>query len=530
MAKFKPEQLKEKYEKAHSHKEQWRSIYEDAFRYCLPQRNLYTGYGESDVPGQDKMSRVFDSTAIDSTQKFANRLQSGLFPPQSKWCRLVPGTQIPKERKIETQKILDSYADRMFDVMRQSNFDQSMGEFLLELAIGTAVMLIQPGDETTPIRYTAVPTFLIAFEEGPFGTVDKVYRRLKKPYGVLDREFPDIKIPQEISQAYENRENETIELIEGTYYDKTNGKYHYQIIDLSGKHELVHRELDSFPWVIARYMKVANERYGRGPVLTALPDIKTLNRTIELTLKNASLTIAGVYTAVDSGVVNPNSINLVPGAIIPVSSNGGPRGADLQPLPRSGDPQLSQIVAQDLRVAIKKILLDESLPPTNMSARTALEVAERMKELSQNLGAAFGRLINETMYPVIRRTLEVMDQLGMINLPLRVNGLEVKIQPLAPLAMATNMEKVNQVLQYMQIANSLGPTGQLTIKMESIADYCADAMGVPAELRTTMEERAELQQMMEQQMMMAAQQAQAQQAPQNTQEPPPENPNATTTN
>ena len=38
----------------------------------------------------------------------------------------------------------------MFDVMRQSNFDQSMGEFLLELAIGTAIMLIQPGDETTP--------------------------------------------------------------------------------------------------------------------------------------------------------------------------------------------------------------------------------------------------------------------------------------------------------------------------------------------------------------------------------------------
>ena len=36
-----------------------------------------------------------------------------------------------------------------FDIMRQSNFDQAMGEFLLELAIGTAVMLIQPGDEVT---------------------------------------------------------------------------------------------------------------------------------------------------------------------------------------------------------------------------------------------------------------------------------------------------------------------------------------------------------------------------------------------
>ena len=30
-------------------------------------------------------------------------------------------------------------------------------------------------------------------------------------------------------------------------------------------------------------------------------------------------------------------------------------------------------------------MLDESLPPDTMSARTALEVAERMKQLSQNL-------------------------------------------------------------------------------------------------------------------------------------------------
>ena len=55
--------------------------------------------------------------------------------------------------------MLDGYADKMFDVMRQSNFDMAMGEFLLELAIGTAVMIIQPGDELQPIRYTAVPSF-----------------------------------------------------------------------------------------------------------------------------------------------------------------------------------------------------------------------------------------------------------------------------------------------------------------------------------------------------------------------------------
>ena len=68
-------------------------------------------------------------------------------------------------------------------------------------------------------------------------------------------------------------------------------------------------------------MKASNERYGRGPVLYALPDIKTLNKVVELTLKNASISIGGVFTAVDDGVLNPQTISIVPGAVIGVSSN-----------------------------------------------------------------------------------------------------------------------------------------------------------------------------------------------------------------
>lgn len=60
---------------------------------------------------------------------------------------------------------------------------------------------------------------------------------------------------------------------------------HYCVMTYEGDDRLVHRQLKSFPWVISRYMKASNERYGRGPVLYALPDIKTLNKVVELTLK-----------------------------------------------------------------------------------------------------------------------------------------------------------------------------------------------------------------------------------------------------
>jgi hypothetical protein len=263
----------------------------------------------------------------------------------------------------------------------------------------------------------------------------------------------------------------------------------YYVIHKESKQELVFRRLKVSPWVVSRYMKVAGEIYGRGPLITALPDIKTLNKTLELVLKNASLAISGVYTAADDGVLNPATVKIVPGAIIPVARNGGPQGESLRPLPRAGDFNVSQIIMNDLRMNVKRILLDESLPPDNMSARSATEVVERMKELSQNLGSAFGRLINETMIPLVSKILQVMDDRGLIDLPLRVNGLEVKVAPVAPLAMAQNMEDVTNVVQFVQMAQQFGPEGQATPKMGEIIDYIGDKLGIPVSLRFDKAER-----------------------------------------
>ncbi len=113
-----PEQILARQKLALNRKEDFRSLYEDAYEFALPQRNLYTGDYESNVGGRKKMSRAFDSTAINSTQRFANRLQSGIFPPQRKWCRLEPGPEIPVERRPEAQRALDLYNDKMFAVLK----------------------------------------------------------------------------------------------------------------------------------------------------------------------------------------------------------------------------------------------------------------------------------------------------------------------------------------------------------------------------------------------------------------------------
>jgi len=502
-----PEQIIKRHELAQRRKDNWRQIYEDCYEFALPQRNLYDGYYEGGgSPGQNKMARVFDSTAINATQRFANRIQSGLFPPYGRWCRLEPGSDIPEERRIETQAVLDIYADKMFALLRQTNFDLAMGEFLLDLAVGTAVMLVQPGDDITPIRFTAVPQYLVAIEEGAHGKVDNVYRQMRLKGEAISQHWSDAEIPERLQRMIDEKPTEEIELLEATCYMPDEGLYSYQVIWQEGKTELLQRKMKSSPWIVARYMKVAGEVYGRGPLVTAIPDIKTLNKTLELLLKNASLSIAGVYTAADDGVLNPQTIRIAPGAIIPVARNGGPQGESLRMLPRSGDFNVSQIVINDLRMNVKKIMLDDTLPPDNMSARSATEISQRIQELATNLGSAFGRLITETMIPLISRILYVMDERGMIEMPLRVNGLEVKVTPVSPIAQAQNMGDIEKIMQWVQLSASLGPEGQMSVQTANISDYVADKLGIPADLRTTPEQRQQMMEQAQQAAMMAAQQ------------------------
>ena len=510
MARISPQEILKRQEKADARKEEWRTIYEECYEFALPQRNLYSGFYEGKTAGQNKMARVFDSTAINATQRFANRIQSALFPPYRAWCNLEPGDDIPAERKAEIREALQIYTQRMFSVVRQTNFDLAISEFLLDLCVGTAVMLIQPGDEDAPVRFIPVPQYLVSLEEGPHGTIDNVYRKLRIRGEAIQRQWPDAKIPPRLQQEIDKKPEGEIDLIEATVFNVDEDMYCYHLIWPKDKmaDELVYRTMNVSPWIVARFMKVPGEVYGRGPLVTALPDIKTLNKVKELVLKNASLAVSGVYTAADDGVLNPQTIRIVPGAIIPVARNGGAQGESLRPLRSATDFNTSQLVINDLVMNIKKMLYDDSLPPDNMSARSATEIVQRMKELSQNLGSAYGRLITEAMTPLVRRILEVMDQMNIIDLPLEVNGLQVRVVPTSPLAQAQNMDDMDAVLQFAQIAQAFGQAGQMAINQEEMLTYIAEKMGVPQTLLNSPEEKEMIVQQMQEQ---AAQMQQMQQ-------------------
>jgi hypothetical protein len=212
-----------------------------------------------------------------------------------------------------------------------------------------------------------------------------------------------------------------------------------------------------------------------------LPTVKTLNKAQEITLKTAALAMLGIFTRIDDGVFNPDTARLEPGAMWTVARNGGVLGPSIQKLDPPGDLQISNIVLQDLRMQIQAGMLDQQLPPDAHSPRSAAEIIERVKRLSQDHAGAFGRLVHEIVQPVVRRVIEILYKLGVLKSPLKIDQLLVQVRVTSPLAAAFNAIKAQLRVEYWQAANALAPDlVPKVINREAMLVEIGKSMGVPA--------------------------------------------------
>ena len=245
----------------------------------------------------------------------------------------------------------------------------------------------------------------------------------------------------------------------------------------------------SNPYIVFRWNKASGEVYGRGPVFNAMSAIKTCNLTIQLILENAQMSISGIYQIEDDGIVNPDNIQLVPGSLIPIAPNS--RG--LQPINSAGRFDVAQLVLEDMRNNIKKALYMETLGRPEGTPMTATEVAERMADLSRQIGSSFGRLQSEFVVPVLRRVIRILKDQGRIELPI-VNGREVKVQAISPLARAQYQQDISDINRFHEIiATTFGPQVlNLIVKQDEVAKHIGKLMNIPEKLLRDSTEQQEL--------------------------------------
>jgi hypothetical protein len=431
------------------------------------------------LPSPTRDAALFDATSADAAEQLAASLLAELTPPWSRWFGLAPGRQVEDgtEGRAVTEALEDAAAmlQEHFD---RSNFAIEMHQAFLDLVVaGTGVLLVEeaPLGEASAFRFAAVPLADAVLEEGPDGRLTTLFREARLTAASLLARYPEAALPPTASAEPDAQHR----VLEAVWADGPVIRHAALLVDDPERPVvLTTGRFAEHPCIAFRWLKAPGEVYGRGPVMKALPDIRTANKVVELVLKNASIAATGIWQAEDDGVLNPATVRLTPGAIIPKA----PGSAGLTPLAAPGNFDVSQLVLTDLRTRIRAALLADRIGPPQDAKRTATEVLERAAETARLLGATYGRLQAELLTPLITRCLGILRRRGEIPRLALPDGREAQIRYQSPLARLQGRADAANTLLFLQSVGQLGGVAAAQVDAAAATRWLARTLGAPAEV------------------------------------------------
>lgn len=431
------------------------------------------------LPAPAGTAALFDATAADAAEQLAASLLAELTPPWSRWFGLTPSRGLPEDStagRVAAQALEDAAATLAAHFDR-SNFAIEMHQAFLDLVVaGTAVLLVEeaPLGEASAFRFAAVPLAGAVLEEGPDGRLTTLFREARLTPAQIAARHPGAALPEGLDA------DATLRVLEATWAED-HALRHAVILaeDPDRPVLLAEGRFAEHPAIAFRWLKAPGETYGRSPVMKALPDIRTANKVVELVLKNASIAATGIWQAEDDGVLNPATVKLTPGAIIPKA----PGSAGLTPLAAPGNFDVSQLVLGDLRARIRSALLADRIgAPQQEARRTATEVLERAAETARLLGATYGRLQAELLTPLVTRCLGILRRRGEIPRLALPDGHEAAIRYESPLARLQGRADAANTLLFLQSVAALGGEAAAQVDAAAATRWLARTLGAPAEV------------------------------------------------
>lgn len=477
-----PQDVVSSYRRAKDRRAIWEGIWQECYDFALPTRDSAIRSSSPDIRRWDK---IFDGTAPDAVDQLAASMMAQLTPPWACWFGFAAGPDVDDADRPDLVVALERSTTVMQSHFDRSNFAVEMHQCYLDLVTaGTACLLFEeaPPGEASAFRFTAIPLAQVVLEEGPSGQLDVTYRRNEFTVPQLMARFPRTAASRNALEQQRAGDPDTrIPVIEAVVPEAHGYSYmavaETAAMSMSKDNVLAEGRFSSSPFINFRWLKAPGEVYGRSPVMKALPDIKTANKVVELVLKNASIAVTGIWQADDDGVINPATIKLVPGTIIPKAVGS----AGLTPLQTPGRFDISELVLDQLRERIRKSLFVDQLGQVNGPRMTATEVLERAAEMARILGATYGRLQSELLSPLVARGRSILARRGEIaDFPLdhRYAVLEYK----SPQARFQAQQNVQNTLVWLEAVRALGPEALKSVDQAATTRWLGRTLGVPGEL------------------------------------------------
>lgn len=361
--------------------------------------------------GQQRNTRIFNDAAPGALTDFAGQMHGMLSNPAIRWfeLRLVEGEGTHEEQKwmrLATNAML-AYFDNP-----ASGFPTASHEVYLDLgAFGTAVCQVGP-PKNDWLRFSARSLSCTWYLDDDEGLITDVFRASRFRLRDMAVEFgaltPELAEAAKSATGSEQRETVIHHVFANRDRDPTiptnlHMPWGSRYFVHSKKTQLSISGFLENPYLTPRWSKMAEETYGRGPAMVALPGIKGANAMSRDQLIAGELRVRPPINVFANSV--QGTLSLVPGAINYLKQ--GTRDFP-SPLATGADPATGDAMIERAEKKIERQFFQDAL---RVPDKTHLTVDQIRALLIQNLvrtSPIFSRVVAEWLWPSIQRVFDWM--------------------------------------------------------------------------------------------------------------------------
>ncbi len=475
MESKKAKQIVQVYSELQKQRQPLEIYWRDAYRFTNPKRGMAFSTKNSDgitnaTSARTQQAALLDSTSIEAVMLLAASMLEGLTPSNSSWLQLGTTDADDEDIPFELREWLEESAERMMiHIHTKSNYNAIAMEYMTDIAIaGMSGLYIEFDTETRNLYFEQWPLDSLYCQSSVSKElIDSVYRMFRYTGSEAAHKFGFTNLPDYIQKDIKTNPSslKTYEFIHTIRPRiKESGKQSQGKFKKTMPFESVYVEVKTkaavkedgfryFPVIIPRFELIPGTDYAVGQLDKALPDIKMLNKTIELNIKAKEIDLYPPMMVEDDAVLNPSTLRIGPNRIIPVSNING-----LKPLATGANHRLSIEEINRLQNQIKRVMMADMLQPLEKQNMTATEVATRTQLVRKVLGPVYSRTESEFQIPLVTIVFNLLFENGMLGqLPQGLENISIKPIFQSPQARAQRMDEVTAMLQFEDsMRNTIG--------------------------------------------------------------------------
>lgn len=480
----------------------WETHWQDCANHMLPIR---ADFITQRTPGQKLMQYVFDSVPLWALESFAAGMHALLTSPTLRWFSLKT-----QDDRLNTNQRVGAWLDAASEVMYalfngpRHNFASQSYQIYLDLGlIGTGALAVLESPNSG-VLFSNRHVKECVVQENDEDRIDTLVRQWDYTAKQAYQAWGD-RAGEAVLKALETQPNRTFTFLhtvkprmkrDPQRSDRMHKAFLSRYTNLTERTTIAEGGFDEFPYMVPRFSKRAGETYGRGPGMTALPDVKMLNEMKKTVLKAAQKVVDPPLQMPDDGYIMP--IKTTPGALLYYRAGTQDR---IEPLETRGQIQLGQdmlsaLQQQVIRTFYVEWMLLPSSPDDPAAAGkgvTATYVLQQRDEKMRLLSPMLARLQSEFLGPLIDRTFAILWRQSVRMRfgqgspfpppPSELSQQPLRVEYVSPIAVAQKSSQLDSIMRLVQTQMQLlqaDPNMPRVIDGEGVLRLVARDLNTPA--------------------------------------------------